>query len=404
MSSIIGLRRSKFGVKHLYSQFTTYKYSLKRHKRSKAFQLQGTMRVIHLLVLSSFADLSCRPSLMIAKVEAFSTIRRHNSEKATQHGLYYLPPPTNLDYIDIMEKIEVEDSFGPPTHLQGQENIYSTYQRISVSEKNKIDFSVSKLSSSPHIYHFKDLISIGECIDLMNAAENVEQTHQEAAAIMDGESNCNSFKTSSVRSNCIVSWLNNVSNGNSDVLAIPRELGLVTGNILLTDEAKKNGWCEPLQLVHYMENGGKFDLHHDGLRRGVTVLYYLNGVGNTWFPFANEDEILSTNDIKNRNDALQLVEKYGMKPGTHGVLAAGKNSQILKTQLANGGVDKEHIIEVNQGDAIAFYNYKTVNGEVVRDWNSFHAGLPTTEEEGEKFIANHWMHCDAFDENWTKRS
>lgn len=362
------------------------------------------MRVIHLFFLTSFTNLSCRPSPMITLVEAFSTIRRHYSGKKAQHGLHYLPPATNLGYIDIMEKSEVEDSFGPPTYLQGQESIYSSYQRISVSEKNEIDFSVSRLSLAPHIYHFKGLLSNGECIDLMNAAENVEQTQQEVAAIMDGESQSNSLKASSVRSKCIVSWLNNVSNGNSDALTIPRELGLVTGNILLTDEAKKNGWCEPLQLVHYMGNGGKFDLHHDGLRRGITVLYYLNGVGNTWFPFANENEILSTNDIGNRNDALQLVEKYGMKPGTHGVLVAGKNSQILKSQLANGGIDKEHVIEVNQGDAIAFYNYKTVNGEVFRDWNSIHAGLPTTEEEGEKFIANHWMHCDAFDENWTKRS
>ncbi|GFH44403.1 hypothetical protein CTEN210_00877 [Chaetoceros tenuissimus] len=365
------------------------------------------MRVIHVLVLSSFANLSCSPSPMTNSnaVEAFSTIRRHNFGKTTRHGLHYLSPTTNLGYIDTMEKIEAEDSFGPPTYLKDQEcMIHSSYQRISISEKKEIEFSVSKLSSAPHIYHFKGLLSHGECIDLMNAAENVELTQQENAAIIDGESQGNILITSSLRSKCIVSWLNNVSNGKSDVLTIPRELGRVTGNILLTNEAKKNGWCEPLQLVHYMGNGGKNDLHHDGLRRGVTVLYYLNGVGNTWFPFANEDKISSRNDIRNRNDALQLVEKYGMKPGTHGVLIAGKNSQILNPKLANGDIDQKHIIEINQGDAIAFYNYKTVNGEVVRDWNSIHTALPTTEEEGEKFIANHWMHCDTFDKNWTKRS
>ena len=35
--------------------------------------------------------------------------------------------------------------------------------------------------------------------------------------------------------------------------------------------------AEPVQIVRY-EEGGKYDLHHDGYNRFMTILTYLNGV------------------------------------------------------------------------------------------------------------------------------
>ena len=42
---------------------------------------------------------------------------------------------------------------------------------------------------------------------------------------------------------------------------------------------------EDLQVLKY-EPGGEYALHHDGYRRLATMIYYLNGVAGTWFPFA----------------------------------------------------------------------------------------------------------------------
>ena len=43
-------------------------------------------------------------------------------------------------------------------------------------------------------------------------------------------------------------------------------------------ESSSFSWkAEPLQVVRY-EVGGKYDIHHDGYNRFLTVLTYLNGV------------------------------------------------------------------------------------------------------------------------------
>jgi hypothetical protein len=184
--------------------------------------------------------------------------------------------------------------------------------------------------------------------------------------------------------------------------------------------------------VHYDGHGGRFDLHHDGLGRSLTIIYYLNGVGNTWFPFAqglgfgsgsgsgfvqeeepSHDKVQSLAveaELKSRDDAIRLVEELSLEPGRHGILAAGVNSTIWKTLSLreNYGDDEDdrqrqqqqHVIQVEAGDAVAFFNYKTIlNPEsggkedllVSRDMRSIHAGLPTNPQEGEKWIANHWF-------------
>jgi hypothetical protein len=201
--------------------------------------------------------------------------------------------------------------------------------------------------------------------------------------------------------------------------------------VLLTDEAKSKGWCEALQVVHYDGQGGKFDLHHDGLGRSLTIIYYLNGVGNTWFPFAqglglqkeescdNNMQCLIEAQLNSRNDAVRLVEELSLEPGRSGVLAAGKNSLIWETlRNSNNNTDGEndcnsnrgnqHVIHVAAGDAIAFFNYKTqlnpetFKEELVRDMRSIHAGLPTHPREGEKWIANHWMHSEHHYKGWER--
>ena len=50
---------------------------------------------------------------------------------------------------------------------------------------------------------------------------------------------------------------------------------------------------------------------------------------------------------------------------------------------------------VNEDDAIAFHNYRDYGSA---QWRSIHCELPTTEEEGAKWIANHWYRMNALAE------
>lgn len=282
--------------------------------------------------------------------------------------------------------------------------------RKTVIEKQDIEFSISRVSCSPNIFLLKNFLSPSECEALIKYVKELNNNEKETASVTEGDAGV-------IRSNCTVAWVQNEDTKLSDAPSIPREIGRVAGNLLLTDDAKAKGWCEPLQVVHYSGQGGKFDLHHDGLGRSLTIIYYLNGVGNTWFPFAKSlGELpirdkpryqVDTTELKSRCDAVRLVEKLPLVPGHDGILAAGVNSQILK-DLKESNIDAYHsrhhnnIVTVAAGDAIAFFNYKTqVNGEsgksmLVRDMRSIHAGLPTSPKEGEKWIANHWMHSDPF--------
>lgn len=280
------------------------------------------------------------------------------------------------------------------------------------AENKSREFTVTRISKSPHIFLFQNLLSNEECDSLINSGQrdggdnindffnNIKNVEMNDAAITEGDVN--------MRSNCQVGWVNN-HNMIKDKDNLPLQLGRIVGNILMTNEAKMNGWCEELQLVHYDAKGGKFDLHYDGLYRSITVIYYLNGVGNTWFPFASvsgdKDNQYDNNNIISRDDAVNIVKALELKPGKHGVLAAGAGSSIWKEYYFI-----DHVVPVKKGDAMAFFNYKTLQQDdvnykndgvnVKKDWRSLHAGLPTTIDEGEKWIANHWIHHSAFREDW----
>ena len=92
--------------------------------------------------------------------------------------------------------------------------------------------------------------------------------------------------------------------------------------------------------------------------RALTVLYYLNGVGETWLPLADAPGA----PPRSRVEALERAE--GLEPGVDGVL----------------------VRDPEPGDALAFFNLD----DSVRapDWSAIHAALPC---DGEKWVANHWF-------------
>ena len=89
------------------------------------------------------------------------------------------------------------------------------------------------------------------------------------------------------------------------------------------------------------------------------MLFYLNGVGETWLPLATSE--MDVASPTNAYDALQAAK--GLLPGEDGVLVAPA-----------------------KGDAIAFFNYAD-NGSFDLEHRAVHAGLPA---KGNKQIGTLW--------------
>ena len=189
-----------------------------------------------------------------------------------------------------------------------------------------------------------------------------------------------------------------------------------------------------MQVLHY-ENGGQFVLHHDGFDRILTVICYLNGVGETWLPLVDvkhnrqegeknemherlesghgekdegnehknkcQEGCSSREDLNSLDEAIREVEENNMLPGSDGVLLSGSktvptncNDNYTAEDDDDDGNQQSHIISVSPGDAVAFYNYANHDKNGQKDWRSIHAGLPVehTGDEG-KWLATCWFHA-----------
>ena len=118
---------------------------------------------------------------------------------------------------------------------------------------------------------------------------------------------------------------------------------------------------EDLQVLRY-STGGEFVLHHDGSPRILTMIYYISGVGGTWFPLARttgngngvvNKEDLSRREPKNKAQAMDLVE--GLEPGTDGLLVKGSGQNKKGKNSSAKREENDHVAWVNEGDAIAFF-------------------------------------------------
>ena len=147
---------------------------------------------------------------------------------------------------------------------------------------------------------------------------------------------------------------------------------------------------ESLQVACYTQ-GGKYDLHHDGFGRVVTVLSYLNGVAGTWFPFAKLSQLTAADNEecppKMTLEGTGMVD--GKVPGEHGIWVVGEEYE--------GDTTDPHIVKVCAGDAVVFYNYEfdVGYGAPIMALRSIHAGMPTCRE---KWIATNWISSDLGDQ------
>lgn len=199
------------------------------------------------------------------------------------------------------------------------------------------------VSREPPIYLLRNFLSRQECDSIR---ERVSLDEMQEPQTLNGQG-------STARPNCKVAWLDTMD-----------ELAQDVADCMLDPLSEYGGqWVENLQVLKY-SRGGEYVLHHDGHCRLLTCLYYLNGVGGTWFPFADSGQTPSSRDEAVSQD---------LDPTRDGVVLGGRNG-----------------VPIEAGDAVVFYNYQwTPSGGATEDWRTLHAGLPTTDT---KWIANHWFH------------
>ena len=243
----------------------------------------------------------------------------------------------------------------PPSHFDGLD--VGPYE-LSVSRTDALDgseiaFGVQRLAARPALFHLRGFLSDAECDHLIAAADALSMQPAKTAG-------------GATRSGCDVAWVDAESD------QVCSELTGVVAELLLRPEVRDpSGWgggggFEKLQVLKY-SRGGEFKLHHDAnleTPRMLTVLLYLNGKGETWFPLAETDAAAAAAAANPPSRPAALAACRGRVPGRDGLLVAP-----------------------GKGDALAFYNFVD-DGEGDLDRLAFHAGMPSEHEQ--KSVAALW--------------
>lgn len=240
---------------------------------------------------------------------------------------------------------------------------------------------ITRLSQSPDIFLVRD------CVPSKYDRDTIMRTADASGMKVAGTRRSG---TNTVRQNSFLTWINPYELPKNDTSSCREARSIVRKmtnnartlfahsamNALLDDGEFVYSYAEDVQVAKY-DQGGAFSPHHDGFERYLTVLTYMNGVGGTYFPLANTNEV----DVSSEQEASAMTEDSA--PGRDGLLLVGKEGSEPYTHVSQkiGSA----IIEICPGDAVAFYNYKS-DGQ--KDWKSLHASLSVPEE---KWIATNWF-------------
>lgn len=142
-------------------------------------------------------------------------------------------------------------------------------------------------------------------------------THEECDAIQSTVSAMEPAKTASglqeetVRKNSFVTWL-----GNDKANGLVGRLAEAIRRMMLIPAPSLG--VEDMQVLRY-DVGGEYVFHHDGNYRILTVLYYLNGEGETFFPLARTEE---NDSVQPQTRQQALDRSKGLRPGLDGVVVS----------------------------------------------------------------------------------
>lgn len=280
--------------------------------------------------------------------------------------------------------VSTNNCLGPPTVLSS----------LQVGEKyhhpleNK---NITRLSAQPDIFLIRNLIASSNDRDmLMDAA--IQQGMKVAGT--------KESKLNTIRKHSYLTWIDpysfNSNGGDNGATSIAREtIGKacryfaheVMNNLMENVERLDHTFPEDMQIAKYDTNGS-FDYHHDGYGRYLTVITYLNGIGGTYFPFGNMGcKLKGDNGIDFTNEHQVSVMAFKKTVDKCGLLIAGKEG--ANTYNSSSSLNPKTIVDIQAGDAIAFYNYDS-NGD--KDQRSLHCSLTVPEE---KWISTCWFRSEA---------
>ena len=147
--------------------------------------------------------------------------------------------------------------------------------------------------------------------------------------------------------------------------------------------------------------GGEFRCHYDnpiqlGVEPGarvLTVLYYLNGVGATWFPLARTQTAAETagggaddgqTPLLDPKDTHKLDELLQRRSPVEKVrVTVCSDGQLLQTSSQCDGLK----VAGELGDALAFFH---LDESGALDLHAMHSGLPAPKT---RWVASHFFVC-----------
>lgn len=324
------------------------------------------------------------PRTLSSSRAATTTTTTSSTGEGGASALAVVPP-------GILGPPEPLGSLGVGEHVNAFRSVRKNDDDGEEESVEKVQFAIERVGRTPDVFRLRNFATPHECASIRSAAEASGMERAETVTEDDASS----------RKNCSVAWIPPGREGDGAGAGagvgggiVVADLASSIANIFLSGDvlSHPSAGAEDMQVLRY-GTGGEFVHHHDGEPRILTVIYYVNGVGGTWFPLArtvtdDEDAMGECREPANKSQALDMVE--GLEPGKDGLLVRGAGSPRSDDADYARREENEHVAWVNQGDAIAFYGYKD-DGSGELDWRSIHCGLPTTEEEGTKWIANHWF-------------
>jgi hypothetical protein len=309
-----------------------------------------------------------------------------------------------IDQSRKYEMLKKDHPFAPPSYLQNLKLNQSLNPIPSLP-----DLTITRVSSNPDIFIFRNLLSEQQVHHIINYAQNSTMEYSGTKSGNRVNQRMNSYscwiypnqraeeEEEEEEEECTAQAITDYMTEISSIIFISDILKELSEDYE-EDESKAVYDAEPLQVVKY-EVGGKFDVHHDGFNRFLTVLTYLNGVAGTWFPYAiidEEEEGMGLHKDESEIPDMRSPEIAKDKhPGRDGLVIISDNDSSYEMDF-----NSQHIVRVHPGDAVAFFNYdwivnfdEKIHDDVPRtgplmNWRSIHSGLSTEEE---KWIATNWF-------------
>lgn len=315
--------------------------------------------------------------MLLRHVSAFAS-RGVTLAKRTEHTLVELSSTVSA------KSESVDSSFnplGPPEILTG----------LAVGETLSASTQITRLSQAPDLFHIKNFVSRDDANVLIDAAAT---QGMKIAGTRQSEAN-------TVRKNSYLTWIDpyDISGiTSSEALSTARSLVVKSGGMFvhkamqrMMQEGGKIDYifAEDVQVAKY-DTDGSFDYHHDGFSRYLTVLVYLNGIGGTYFPFANMGTLHNEVDDAEELGVAEIAR--GRLVGKEGILLVGKEGLESYAEYHNSPPEEiavDSVFKIEAGDAIAFYSYRP-SGK--KDWRSVHCSLRVPQE---KWISTCWFRSEA---------